>query len=435
MYRPPFHRRILPWVFTVVFIVAAPALIFYTAGYRWNPKKNKIERNGTMIVDTQPAGARIILNGKDSKEKTPVTLQNITPGQYQIRLEKDGYHPWEKRLDVFPERVTFANGVWLWKISEPVRFLEGSYRKIEASPNDKRLALVEMTATTATLRILDLENDEELRLSIPNYYRPGYALTWSDDSRSLLVSHAEYGCSRTCFLNDRSGSGLIGLPSGHYRWNGSLLEGTTETSQIAIPVRTSHGSIAVNPLPHGAEDAYDDIAIRHATGTDNLVLFKENNPQRGLILPPGKWRVEEAIGTYLILRDADQWISLDPDISEPVIHRATGDKLRRIEIGNLDYYLFISGGEVWMWNPAQDPELLLRESRPVTNATWHESGRNIVLAVNNTVFTLNLDVRDGRLRTELATFETLHDIALVDNTLYITGRKNGDEGIWKLAIE
>ena len=78
MYRPPFHRRILPWIFTIIFFVAAPALVFYTAGYRWNPKKEKIERNGTLIIDSTPADARVYLNGRDTGETTPISFTSTT---------------------------------------------------------------------------------------------------------------------------------------------------------------------------------------------------------------------------------------------------------------------------------------------------------------------------------------------------------------------
>ena len=119
MYAPPFHRRILPWIFAIVFIASAPVLVFYTAGYRYNPLKEKIERNGTMIFDSKPSGATILLNGTATGKTTPVTVQDVVPGRYVIRYEKDGYWPWEKQLDVLPELVTFANDVRLWKKTVP----------------------------------------------------------------------------------------------------------------------------------------------------------------------------------------------------------------------------------------------------------------------------------------------------------------------------
>ncbi|MFA6503848.1 MAG: PEGA domain-containing protein, partial [Patescibacteria group bacterium] len=119
MVKTPFHRKILPWMFIIIFLMMAPAVIFYTSGYRWNAKKHAIERNGTLIIDTFTQGASIKLNGQQMPETTSVTLQNMSPGSYDIKLDLQDYHPWSKTLWIDPERVTFASGIVLWPQLEP----------------------------------------------------------------------------------------------------------------------------------------------------------------------------------------------------------------------------------------------------------------------------------------------------------------------------
>jgi len=104
MQRLPFHRRVLPWLFVLIFLFIAPAVVFYTAGYRWNSKKGVIEKNGTLIIDSMPRGAKIFLNGQMLSDVTPVTLQNTAPGIYNIKLSLDGYHDWSKELSVIYSR-------------------------------------------------------------------------------------------------------------------------------------------------------------------------------------------------------------------------------------------------------------------------------------------------------------------------------------------
>lgn len=392
MHSPPFHRRILPWIFTLVFIFSAPALIFYTAGYRWNPKKEKIERNGTLIIDTHPADAKVFLNEHDIEETTPVTLQNTTPGSYLIRLTKEGFYSWQKKLDVQPEYVTFANDIWLWKKSEPIFVGNYATSSIEASLNEKYLAIQSASKNGFALDIWDLDNDTHRKSSLETD-NPA-RLDWSLDSRTL-------------FLEEESG----------LRWRLAMRNG-------AVPEPSDD-----------REKNFDDYEIRHATGSETLVLFAKGEPNRGLILPAGNWKAVALSGKHLILNDKENWLSLEPDSKNPLVRRAKGDHLQVYEEKKKNVYLLVNGGEIWRWDPANDPELLLRDSNKIVEAVWHASGRDIAFATEKSVIMLNLDPRDGRLSTKLAEFDQIKDLALVKKQIYILGTSAGKTGLWKLEIE
>ncbi|MFH0780181.1 MAG: hypothetical protein V1928_05025, partial [Parcubacteria group bacterium] len=48
----------------VLFLVAAPILILYTAGYRYNFKKNQVQKTGALVISTAPSGAEVTLNNE-----------------------------------------------------------------------------------------------------------------------------------------------------------------------------------------------------------------------------------------------------------------------------------------------------------------------------------------------------------------------------------
>ena len=148
VYRPPFLRQILPWIYVLVFLLVAPILIFYTAGYRYNPKKGVIERNGTLIVDTTPAGAEVFIDDVDTHERTPISFQNMAPGWHHVRVVVPGYSGWEKYLEVRAERVTFANNIWLWRKNEPGMVLPGQFERAENDPVRDKLFLLTIGATS-----------------------------------------------------------------------------------------------------------------------------------------------------------------------------------------------------------------------------------------------------------------------------------------------
>ena len=52
-----------------------------------------------MITST-PAGAAVIVNGKDTGRTTPATLANLEPGRYEVLLAMNGYENWKETFDV-----------------------------------------------------------------------------------------------------------------------------------------------------------------------------------------------------------------------------------------------------------------------------------------------------------------------------------------------
>jgi hypothetical protein len=54
---------------------------------------------GSLLVETRPAGARAIVNGRDAGV-TPLTLEALAPGVYTIRFEREGYQPWETSVRI-----------------------------------------------------------------------------------------------------------------------------------------------------------------------------------------------------------------------------------------------------------------------------------------------------------------------------------------------
>lgn len=116
---PQKYRRLLVFMLALLFFIAAPLLILYTAGYRYNIQTRQIQRTGILSIDTQPQGASIYIDNTLVNEQTDVVIANIIPGNYEVRIEKDGYYPWKKRLDVNANLSTFVKELQLFKESEP----------------------------------------------------------------------------------------------------------------------------------------------------------------------------------------------------------------------------------------------------------------------------------------------------------------------------
>ncbi|MBI4135509.1 PEGA domain-containing protein [Candidatus Uhrbacteria bacterium] len=114
------YRRIVFYLLFIAFIISAPLITAYTAGYRYSFTQKRIVKIGALSIDSFPRGVAIIINGEPITNTTPTLLTNLIPGRYTITLKNEGYYEWTKTLNVESERTTFAHDIPLFKINTPV---------------------------------------------------------------------------------------------------------------------------------------------------------------------------------------------------------------------------------------------------------------------------------------------------------------------------
>lgn len=86
--------------------------IMYARGYRldFSGKNNKfIAGTGLLVLTSTPNGARVFLN--DNLTTATNDTINLPPGEYDVRIEKDGYYPWKKHVILKKEAVTKTDAV------------------------------------------------------------------------------------------------------------------------------------------------------------------------------------------------------------------------------------------------------------------------------------------------------------------------------------
>ncbi len=432
MQHPPFHRRVLLWVFVIMFLAVAPSAIFYTAGYRWNPKKGAIERNGTVIIDTIPEGAKITMNGTVLAKASPVTQQDVAPGTYRIALTLSGYHPWEKVLDVRPERVTFVNDVEFWPITtDPSAIDETSARAIETSPNGRYVAYVRNRNGEMGVSIIDSTNGKRSEYGFSTSTFSGIGqLEWSSDSSAVFV-HDDHDVS---WIVNRTGTRAISLPDGTYRWSGKDLVGVSAVGKTTY--NTTSGAASRTTLAKGVLDTEGVYDIVESVSSTALALRDRSDPNRLFELPPGDWSFSTApdgmIAVYQSGREVIFNGGTDPTSAAVV---ASNSQIETLKMNGETSLLTVQANEIWLSTLGSEPELLLRKSVPIRSAVWHRLGKNLFYASPTEVVALNLDSRDGRMETTLAQFDEIFGIAVVKKNLYVSAKKQGTEGVWSVRIE
>lgn len=93
-----FARRVYYLSAFLIFIVAGPLIVAWTAGYRWSYSQSGFIRTGALTVTSEPRAA-ISLNGVN-KGATPFRASHLTPGTYIVELTKTGFGSWRQEVAI-----------------------------------------------------------------------------------------------------------------------------------------------------------------------------------------------------------------------------------------------------------------------------------------------------------------------------------------------
>ena len=189
---PPYHlsnrtRSIIFAVFTGVFLIAAPTLSLYTAGYRLNTGSFGISRIGVLSVDIIPKDATTLLNGKMVGTSLPLRLTNLTPGTYNLRIEKSGYLPLIKDIVIEQNKTTYIKDLSLFAPTNPDPVeLNDTLRDIAWSFNGNFLVEKFQVGTSTKLTMFD--TIQELTTPIETKHPDTEQnIFWSEKSNTVAI--------------------------------------------------------------------------------------------------------------------------------------------------------------------------------------------------------------------------------------------------------
>lgn len=106
---------IIYWLILVTsFLAIGFTLTSRAMGYRYNPLVRAYQKMGMIVIDNPPNNSYFLIDGKSHFLQETMRLPNILPGIYRVRLEKNGYIPWEKRIEIKPGLVVHLKDVSLF---------------------------------------------------------------------------------------------------------------------------------------------------------------------------------------------------------------------------------------------------------------------------------------------------------------------------------
>lgn len=80
-------RAILFYLSLLIFLAGLPFILSFALGYRFDARNLRFTKTGLIVLKTQPQGASIYLDGRLLSDKTPYTIVELIPAEYNIRTE------------------------------------------------------------------------------------------------------------------------------------------------------------------------------------------------------------------------------------------------------------------------------------------------------------------------------------------------------------
>lgn len=137
-------------VLLIIFIVAVPFLLAYSSGYRVDFSDFTFEKTGGVFIHSDLSETKVFINDEYVEAGglflKNVLVQNLKSNEiYSIRVEKEGYLPWYKKLIVSPNLVTEAR-ILMMPIEIPFEKVEQFEWVPNKNPNVKATSTKTVTS-------------------------------------------------------------------------------------------------------------------------------------------------------------------------------------------------------------------------------------------------------------------------------------------------
>lgn len=116
-------RRIILCLAVFFFALATPTILLYSWGYSFDWQKKRPVLTGGFYLESIPKKAEIYINDKPIKE-TPAFVKRLIPGEYQIKITKNGFHSWQKELKIDSGLVTEARNIFLIPLNPKIEIID-----------------------------------------------------------------------------------------------------------------------------------------------------------------------------------------------------------------------------------------------------------------------------------------------------------------------
>jgi hypothetical protein len=160
-------RSLFFWTLFVLFLITGPVVILHTQGYRFDFSRGVFVYSGTITFKANPQNFSAKINGKlnDSKQLNRINgsynITGLIPGDYEIKLERDGFQGWSKKTDVHSGLASeFWNVLLVRNDYKKTEYNSPGANKFFISPKSDYFAYEKKNATALEVTLYNIGNDQ-----------------------------------------------------------------------------------------------------------------------------------------------------------------------------------------------------------------------------------------------------------------------------------
>lgn len=189
--------RFLYTLFSAIIILSGAYLaIRYAKGNLRLNDQGILGQVGLLSANSFPTGAQIFINDKLTSA-TDDTIY-LEPGEYQVRVVKEGYSPWQKTLQIEQELVAQTNALLFPTAPSIVPLTFTGVQKTLPSPDGQKILYYTASSSTKTkngLYLLEMNSSflslqkgsRQVSNDIPTFNLVEANYIWSPDSSEILI--------------------------------------------------------------------------------------------------------------------------------------------------------------------------------------------------------------------------------------------------------
>src|ERR1035437_9809308 len=190
-------KLIIPTLIVLFLIAGTIVVVLLGRGYGLNLNGSGpiLAGTGLLVATSSPDGAQVIINGHLTTA-TDNTI-NLAPGEYDVKIFKEGYFPWQKKITIKKEVVSKADALLFPTAPQLTSITNVGIQNPVLDPTDTKLAytVASQSATKNGIYVLDMSIRPIITLqnastqlvddTIVSFSRSTF--TWSPDSAQMLA--------------------------------------------------------------------------------------------------------------------------------------------------------------------------------------------------------------------------------------------------------
>jgi len=430
------------------FLLCAPILVLYTAGYRFHFPSHQFIKTGSVSLSTIPKQASLFLDG-EYQGTTPLLLDHLHAGSYLIRIEKNGYLPFEKRILVKETNTTLLENIHLFMDESPDLVIPFS-QKISISPSGKEFIYesiesgwIELWKSSKDLSL------KKLLLRLPQSDLEDLALSWSFSGHFLSVQEKRKQTTTWTVID------LNQNQQQKIQWNGQdplkvlwdpdlddILYATFPFGLFEFSLsRKTTESLIVEPLM-GIHRGNDLLVISDTEKNQSIFYhYKyQDSPKLITSLPKGSWIFLQAPLFYALLfeKNSNQLVLINTlSTQNPLVFSSQAFKaLWNPE--NPYELLYFNDFEIHIYHLTTGmDELITRLSHPIKEVIWYPKTDTILYEEDQKIYAIDKHKTVQAGSTLLVAAETIETFWLSPDgkILNFIGTQNKKTGVFERRLQ